>query len=94
MRRRSQQKTKEDEIYRTLKATIKENVHHCARCGLYSAELEAHHPYKRGTGKFMWKQLVIIPLCRSCHSTIHDGEKLAREDGWLVRPRYADGRRG
>ena len=76
------------EQYLAVKTLIVPLWKRCARCQLATDNLEAHHPFKRSNGRRdEWKELVVIPLCHSCHTAVHANENQARSDGWLVTTR-------
>jgi len=63
---------------------------HCARCGALGGgwvpkgSMEPHHPFYRESRAFV---AAILPMCSECHEWIHANTKLAKEDGWLIRPK-------
>lgn len=81
----SDRKQRELAAYRELKELLAQHWTHCARCERPSSDLDAHHPYLRGSGKALWKLLTVIPVCRECHNFIHDNPNLSRSQGWLVK---------
>lgn len=62
---------------------------HCARCECPGSpeSFEPHHPYLRGRGRAEWKTYLVMPLCHSCHTFVHEHPRLGREAGYLPKAR-------
>ena len=76
--------------YHRLVDLIRPTWKFCACCGNPGdpENFDAHHPYKRGKGKAEWKTYLVMPLCRTCHDSVHANEKKARDCGLLVKVTY------
>lgn len=78
----SEKRKIELDAYGIIKELIFSCCKVCAVCNMASPQ-DLHHPYGRGRGKFIWKTLCVMPVCRQCHDRIHEHPNEARKTGLL-----------
>jgi hypothetical protein len=54
----------------------------CVRCDMSADDI--HEPLTRARGGPILDDANALPVCRSCHSWIHDNPRDATAAGWLV----------
>lgn len=76
----SAKKLEELKVYRKLRDNYLNANPRCERCGELATDL--HH--KRSRQYYLTDVSIFCSLCRSCHTWVHDKDKEARKQGYLL----------
>lgn len=83
LRPRSAKTVRVDAARRVLKKRLQAEDEMCRRCRI-RAGTDLHERLRRSQGGDAASELVVVLICRTCHSAIHDRPQKARDEGWLV----------